>query len=155
VTESSSVEPVETESVETEPVETRSFVPVPDGPDAGLPWHYGDPFGEQRRLSQGQSGPAGVWAHEALRIAVCEPRAGVDPRPAPGETLRLVHLDGSADEPLPPVGTVLTLNGRRVGRLGTSAQHYELGPIGLAALDASVPAGASLMAGSTAALLSG
>jgi len=133
----------------------RSFVPVPDGPDAGLPWHYGDPFGEQRRLARGLDGPAGVWAREALRIAACEPRAGVDPEPAPGETLRLVHFDGSSDTPLPPVGAVLTMDGRAVGRLGSSAQHYELGPIGLAVLDASVPAGATLMAGATAALVAG
>ena len=134
--------------------DTRSFVPVPDGPDAGLPWHYGDPFGEQRRLARGLEGPAGVWAHEALRIAARQPRPGVDPQPELGETLRLVHLDGSADEPLPSVGAVLTLDGRAVGRLGTSAQHYDLGPIGLAAVSSSVPAGTSLMAGATAALVS-
>ena len=128
-------------------------VPVPDGPDAGLPWHYGDPFGEQRRLARGLDGPIGVWAREARRIADLDPRPGVDPQPAPGETLRLVHLDGSADDPLPPVGTVLTAGGQAVGRLGSTVQHYELGPIGLAAVDAALPAGTSLMAGSTPALV--
>jgi len=132
-----------------------AFVPVPDGPDAGLPWHYGDPFGEQRRLSEGLDGPAGVWAREALRIAARQPRLGVDPQPEPGETLRLVHLDGSADEPLPPIGTVLTLDGRAVGRLGSTAQHYELGPIGLASVESAVPVGTSLMVGSTPALVAG
>lgn len=31
-----------------------SRVDVPDGPDAGLPWHYGDPVREQRRLEAGE-----------------------------------------------------------------------------------------------------
>jgi len=128
-------------------------VPVPDGPDKGLPWHYGDPFGEQRRLAQGLGGPVGVWAREALRIAAMTPRPGLDPEPAAGKTLRLVHLDGSAEEPLPPVGTVLTLDSRPVGRLGTCAQHYELGPIGLASVDSSVPAGTTVMSGPTPAIV--
>ena len=132
-----------------------TFVPVPDGPDAGLPWYYGDPFGEQRRLDQGSDEPAGVWAREALRIAARQPRAGLDddPEAPPDWVLRLVHLDGSADEPLPPVGTALTLDEVVVGRLGTTAQHYELGPIGLALVAPAVPDGATVMAGATPALV--
>jgi folate-binding protein YgfZ len=30
---------------------TTAAIPIADGVDAGLPWHYGDPFGEQRLLS--------------------------------------------------------------------------------------------------------
>jgi len=130
-------------------------VPVPDGPDAGLVWHYGDPFGEQRRLEHGSDEPAGVWAREALRIAARQPRAGLDDDPdaPPDWVLRPIHLDGSADEPLPPVGTVLTLDGEVVGRLGSTAQHYELGPIGLALVDPSIPDGATVQADGTPALV--
>ena len=28
-------------------------VPVESGPDAGAPWHYGDPYAEQRSLAAG------------------------------------------------------------------------------------------------------
>ena len=88
-----------------------------------------------------------------MRVAALQPRAGLDDDPSvpPAWVLRLVHLDGSADDPLPPVGTELTLNGAVVGRLGTTAQHYELGPIGLALVDPSVPDGATVLAGSTPA----
>lgn len=41
-----------------------------------------------------------------------------------------LHFDGSMDE-LPGHGTPLTLDGREVGFVGSSARHYELGPIGL------------------------
>jgi len=129
---------------------------VPDGPDAGQPWHYGDPFAEQRRLDHGLTDkPAGVWAREALRIAARQPRPGLDDDPsAPIDwVLRLVHLDGSADEPLPPVGTALTLDGVTVGRLGSTAQHYELGPIGLALVAPDVTDGTTVLVGATPALI--
>ncbi|MDO4909238.1 MAG: folate-binding protein [Corynebacterium sp.] len=45
--------------------------------------------------------------------------------------LAMVHLDGSAPE-LPAPGSPITSGRRTVGRLGTVAQHYELGPIALA-----------------------
>lgn len=32
---------------------TRAAVTAPEGPDAGLPWHYGDPLREQRVLATG------------------------------------------------------------------------------------------------------
>lgn len=177
---------------------------VPDGPDAGLPWHYGDPLREQRRMMGGHGGvmlsrlasdslaviwqgtnqpparpikmtatrpsaigdgryvvvqpsdagaiveaePVGIWAYEALRIAARLPRDGIDIVPGPpNRRLRLVHMDGSTAAPLPPLGTALTLEGREVGRLGSSAQHYELGPIGLALIADSVPVGTTLSAG--------
>jgi len=97
--------------------------------------------------------PVGLWAFEALRIAALVPRPPLDQLSAGGRRLHLVHLDGSADDPTPAIGTVLTLEGRDVGRLGTCAQHYELGPIGLAVVDTGVPKGTSLLAGETAALV--
>lgn len=48
----------------------------------------------------------------------------------PPRRLVLLHLDGSTDT-LPPVGAALTLDGRPVGVVGSSARHYELGPIAL------------------------
>ena len=225
---------------------------VPDGPDRGLPWHYGDPFGEQSRMAQGfgavaltqpgrlgvvngpshwltvtggdgqrfghlltinldpatigatvtavwkgylqqlplglapleicpspvgqgqlliftatqevdawtASQPVGLWAYEALRIAARWPRLDIDidideatDYMANINKLRLIHLDGSADEPMPPVGTPLDWRGRMVGRLGSSIQHFELGPIGLALVDSYVPIGASVLIGQTDALV--
>ncbi len=49
----------------------------------------------------------------------------------PPRRLTMLHLDGSADR-LPERGSELVLGGRAVGFVGTSARHYELGPIGLA-----------------------
>lgn len=49
----------------------------------------------------------------------------------PPRRLVMLHLDGSADR-LPAVGAPLLLEGRAVGRVGSSARHHELGPIGLA-----------------------
>jgi hypothetical protein len=37
-----------------------SAVLVPDGPEAGLAWHYGDPFGEQRCMESG-GGAVRLW----------------------------------------------------------------------------------------------
>jgi folate-binding Fe-S cluster repair protein YgfZ len=62
----------------------------------------------------------------------------------------LLHLDGSADT-LPETGDPLTLDGRTVGRIGTVAQHYELGPIALALVKRSVPVDAELTAAGAAA----
>jgi len=108
--------------------------------------------------------PVGLWAYEALRIAARQPRPTLDLDaattaaelqgfPKPGRRLRLLHLDGSADDPTPPLGTGLTLQEREVGRLGTSAQHHELGPIALALVDAAIPRGTTLLAGGTPALV--
>lgn len=55
----------------------------------------------------------------------------------PPRRMVLLHLDGSVDR-LPDVGVDLTRDGRPVGRMGTSARHHELGPIGLALLKSSV-----------------
>ena len=48
----------------------------------------------------------------------------------PPRRLVLLHLDGSTGD-LPEVGTPLTASGEEIGRLGTTAVHHELGPIGL------------------------
>ena len=107
----------------------------------------------------------GIWAYEALRIAARQPRiyTDTDAQTTPAELgaisgranrrLQLVHLDGSADDPLPPVGTPLTWRDRPAGRLGSTAQHYELGPIGLALVSVDVPDGATLLANQTPLLV--
>lgn len=62
----------------------------------------------------------------------------------PPRRLALLQLDGSADA-LPQVGADVLADGRPVGRMGTSALHYELGPIGLALLKRTLPLDAPLM----------
>ncbi|QWC83889.1 folate-binding protein [Nocardioidaceae bacterium] len=51
----------------------------------------------------------------------------------PPRRLTLLHLDGTENR-LPPVGSDVLVGDKRVGRMGTSARHHELGPIGLALL---------------------
>ncbi|GAD82851.1 hypothetical protein NCAST_13_01260 [Nocardia asteroides NBRC 15531] len=70
----------------------------------------------------------------------------------PPRNLVLLHLDGSADE-RPATGDDVTAGGRAVGRLGTVVDHYELGPIALALIKRSVPAGTELVAGTMAAAI--
>ncbi|MFF0546180.1 CAF17-like 4Fe-4S cluster assembly/insertion protein YgfZ [Nocardia thailandica] len=70
----------------------------------------------------------------------------------PPRNLLLLHLDGSADE-RPATGDDVTAGGRAVGRLGTVVDHFELGPIALALIKRSVPAGTELVAGSAAAAI--
>ncbi|MDR1710979.1 MAG: folate-binding protein [Propionibacteriaceae bacterium] len=61
----------------------------------------------------------------------------------PPRRLTRLLLDGSEDR-LPDMGADVLLEGEIVGRMGTSAIHYELGPIGLALLKRDVPTGAAL-----------
>jgi folate-binding protein YgfZ len=68
----------------------------------------------------------------------------------PPRRLVLLHLDGS-DSDLPAPGTPVTLDDREVGRVTSSARHYELGPIALAVVKRSTDAGAPLLAGGVAA----
>ena len=49
----------------------------------------------------------------------------------PPRRLTLLHLDGSENR-LPAIGTTAHANGREVGFVGSSARHFELGPIALA-----------------------
>jgi folate-binding protein YgfZ len=61
----------------------------------------------------------------------------------PPRRLTLLHLDGS-DNRLPTRGADLVLAGKTVGFVGTSARHYELGPIALAMVKRNVPVDATL-----------
>jgi folate-binding protein YgfZ len=62
----------------------------------------------------------------------------------PPRRLTLLLLDGSV-EALPEVGAELLWDGRPVGRVGTAARHYELGPIALALVKRTVPVEAELL----------
>jgi folate-binding protein YgfZ len=61
----------------------------------------------------------------------------------PPRRLTMLHLDGSENR-LPAVGTPITLGGRPVGFVGSSARHHELGPIALGLLKRNVPVAAVL-----------
>jgi folate-binding protein YgfZ len=61
----------------------------------------------------------------------------------PPRRLTLLHLDGSENR-LPTQGSPVTLGDREVGTVGTSARHYEAGPIALALLKRNVPVDAQL-----------
>lgn len=61
----------------------------------------------------------------------------------PPRRLTLLHLDGSENR-LPAVGTELRHGEKTVGFVGTSARHYELGPIALAMVKRNVPTDAVL-----------
>jgi tRNA-modifying protein YgfZ len=136
------------------------------------------------RLRAAGAGLAGMWAHEALRIAAGRPRFGLDTdhRTIPHEVgwigtavhldkgcyrgqetvarvhnlghpprrLVLLQLDGSADR-LPGRGQPVQLDGAAVGFVGSSARHYELGPVALALVKRTAPAGAALVADGIAA----
>ena len=120
------------------------------------------------------------WAYDALRIAAGLPQVGIDTDtktlpheigligPAvhlakgcyrgqetvarlhnmgrPPRRLVLAHFDGD----LPDPGTEVLRGERVVGRVGSVAQHYELGPIGLAVVKRSVPVDGTLVAGGIA-----
>lgn len=65
----------------------------------------------------------------------------------PPRRLVMLNLDGSVGT-LPEPGEPVTSGaGRAVGRLGTIAQHHELGPIALALIKRSVEAGTPLLVG--------
>ena len=61
----------------------------------------------------------------------------------PPRRLTLLHLDGS-DNRLPERGNELKHGDRVVGTVGSSARHYELGPIALALVKRNVPLDAAL-----------
>jgi len=68
----------------------------------------------------------------------------------PPRRLVLLHLDGSMSE-LPAEGAEITSAGRRVGFVGSSARHHELGPIALGLVKRNVPVDAELLIGDIAA----
>jgi folate-binding protein YgfZ len=61
----------------------------------------------------------------------------------PPRRLTLLHLDGSENR-LPTPGDPLTSDERVVGFVGSSARHFELGPIALGLVKRNVPVGAVL-----------
>ncbi len=61
----------------------------------------------------------------------------------PPRRLTLLHLDGSENR-LPDVGAELRNGDKVVGFVGTSARHYELGPIALGVVKRNVPLDATL-----------
>jgi len=67
----------------------------------------------------------------------------------PRRLVRLL-LDGSVDH-LPAHGSDVTLDGVRVGFVGSSARHHELGPIALAVVKRNVDPAATLLADGVAA----
>ena len=68
----------------------------------------------------------------------------------PPRRLVLLHLDGSVDH-LPAHGSDLTLDGTRVGSVGSSARHHELGPIALALVKRNTDPEATLVVDGVAA----
>jgi tRNA-modifying protein YgfZ len=68
----------------------------------------------------------------------------------PPRRLVLLHLDGSVDR-LPRPGDPVEAGGRTVGFVGSSARHYEMGPIGLGLIKRNVPVEETLLAGGVAA----
>jgi folate-binding protein YgfZ len=69
----------------------------------------------------------------------------------PPRRLVFLHLDGSVDR-LPGHGSPITLaDGTQVGFVGSTARHFELGPIGLGLIKRTVPADAVLLADGVAA----
>lgn len=63
---------------------------------------------------------------------------------APPRRLVLLHLDGGA-ESLPAHGDVVMLGDREIGWVGSSARHFELGPIATAVVKRSVDPAADLI----------
>ena len=68
----------------------------------------------------------------------------------PPRRLVLLHLDGSVDH-LPAHGSDVSLDGTRVGSVGSSARHHELGPIALALVKRNTDPDAQLLADGVAA----
>ena len=68
----------------------------------------------------------------------------------PPRRLTLLHLDGSENR-LPTRGAPVTLGEKQVGAVGSSARHYEAGPIALALLKRNLPVDAQLEADGLAA----
>jgi folate-binding protein YgfZ len=68
----------------------------------------------------------------------------------PPRRLVILHLDGSVDT-LPAQRAAVSVDGRDVGFVGSSARHHELGPIALAVVKRNVPLDAELLADGVAA----
>ncbi len=68
----------------------------------------------------------------------------------PPRRLVLLHLDGTM-EALPAPGATLQLGEKPVGFVGSSARHYELGPIALGLVKRNIPIDATLVCDGIAA----
>lgn len=68
----------------------------------------------------------------------------------PPRRLTRLHLDGSADR-LPAPGAEVSEDGVAIGFVGSSARHYELGPIALTLVKRATPVDATLLADGIAA----
>jgi folate-binding protein YgfZ len=126
-----------------------------DGPRAGT-WAY-----EARRVAAGVPRPgldtdARTIPNEAGLIGVAvhldkgcyrgqETVARVHTLGRPPRRLVLLLLDGT-EERLPAPGSPLTLDGRTVGFVGSSARHHELGSIALGLVKRNVEVDATLLA---------
>ena len=64
----------------------------------------------------------------------------------PPRRLVFLHLDGTA-EALPATGSEVALDGRALGRVGSTGYHYELGPVALAVVKRSVADGSAVVVG--------
>jgi folate-binding protein YgfZ len=126
-----------------------------DGPRAGT-WAY-----EARRIAAGvprtgvdtdartipnEAGLIGVAVHlEKGCYRGQETVARVHTLGRPPRRLVLLLIDGT-EERLPAPGSALTLDGRTVGFVGSSARHHELGAVALGLVKRSVPVDATLLA---------
>jgi hypothetical protein len=68
----------------------------------------------------------------------------------PPRRLVMLHLDGTAER-LPARGADIELDGRSVGFVGSSARHFELGPIALGLVKRTVPVDAEFVVDGIAA----
>jgi len=94
--------------------------------------------------SEGLAGPAAAAVHlDKGCYRGQETVARVHTLGRPPRRLVLLHLDGSENR-LPAPGTALELDGKGVGFVGSSARHFELGPIALALVKRTVPVDAQL-----------
>jgi len=130
-------------------------VALGDGPRAGT-WAY-----EARRIAAGvprtgvdtdvrtipnEAGLIGVAVHlDKGCYRGQETVARVHTLGRPPRRLVLLLLDGT-EERLPAPGAPLTLDGRAVGFVGSSARHHELGAVALGLVKRSVPVEATLLA---------
>lgn len=63
----------------------------------------------------------------------------------PPRRLTMLHLDGTAEH-LPPQGSDVELDGKRIGFIGSTARHHELGTIALAMIKRNVDVDATVVA---------
>ncbi len=154
----------------THPLAGLPWKIVPRADLAALPSELGDPVGlwawEALRIEVGmprigldtdertipnEAGLLGVAVHlDKGCYRGQETVARVHTLGRPPRRLVRLHLDGSVNH-LPAPGSDVTLDGVRVGSVGSSARHHELGPISLALIKRNVDPDAQLLADGVAA----